>query len=77
VRNRYKENKKIFSDAGNLESITMVKGEGITGLSMHEVDGLSGATITAKGVNKMLKEYLGCYQNFIMNTKGQNGIAIN
>jgi Na+-transporting NADH:ubiquinone oxidoreductase subunit C len=55
----------------------MVKGEGITGLSMHEVDGLSGATITAKGVNKMLKEYLGCYQNFIMNTRGQNGIAIN
>ena len=73
----YKENKKIFSDDGNLESITMVKGEGITGLSMHEVDGLSGATITAKGVNKMLKEYLGCYQSFIMNTKGQNGIAIN
>ena len=77
VRNRYKENKKIFNEAGDLESITMVKGEGKMGLSTHEVDGLSGATITAKGVNKMLKEYLGCYQSFIKNTKGQNEIAIN
>ena len=77
VRNRYKENKKIFDSAGNLESITMVKGEGIKGLSVHEVDGLSGATITAKGVNKMLKEYLGCYQSFIKNKKDENGIAIN
>ncbi|NQW28175.1 MAG: NADH:ubiquinone reductase (Na(+)-transporting) subunit C [Flammeovirgaceae bacterium] len=77
VTKRYKENKKIFNEAGDLESITMVKGEGKSGLSMHEVDGLSGATMTAKGVNKMLKEYLGCYQSFIKNKKGQNGIAIN
>jgi Na+-transporting NADH:ubiquinone oxidoreductase subunit C len=55
----------------------MIKGEGNPPKSMHEVDGLSGATITAKGVNKMLREYLDCYQNFIKNKKGENGIAIN
>ena len=77
VTKRYKENKKIFNKSGDLESITMVKGETGKKESPHEVDGLSGATITAKGVNKMLKEYLGCYQSFIKNKKGQNGIAIN
>tara|TARA_B100000900_G_C20542552_1_gene701133 strand:- start:60 stop:791 length:732 start_codon:yes stop_codon:yes gene_type:complete len=77
VTNRYKNTKKIFNEAGELESITMIKGEGNPPKSMHEVDGLSGATITAKGVNKMLREYLDCYQNFIKNKKGENGIAIN
>ena len=68
---------KKVNEAGELESITMIKGEGNPPKSMHEVDGLSGATITAKGVNKMLREYLDCYQNFIKNKKGENGIAIN
>ena len=55
----------------------MIKGEGNPPESVHEVDGLSGATITAKGVNKMLKEYLGCYQSFIKSKMGENEIAIN
>ena len=55
----------------------MIKGEGNPPQSVHEVDGLSGATITAKGVNKMLREYLGCYQSFIKSKRGENGIAIN
>ena len=76
VRSRY-NTKKIFNEKGDLESITMIKGEGNPPQSVHEVDGLSGATITAKGVNKMLREYLGCYQSFIKSKKGENGIAIN
>ena len=73
----YSNTKKIFNEAGDLESITMIKGEGNPPESVHEVDGLSGATITAKGVNKMLKEYLGCYQSFIKSKRGENEIAIN
>ena len=30
----------------------------------HTVDGMSGATLTANGVNDMLKEYSLAYQNF-------------
>jgi Na+-transporting NADH:ubiquinone oxidoreductase subunit C len=63
--------KEIFSDDGSLVSITMVKGEGNTGLGKHKVDGLSGATMTAKGVNQMLEKYLGYYSAFIEKTKSQ------
>ncbi len=71
VQGRYK-GKMVFDESGELKSITMVKGEGKTGLSDYEVDGLSGATMTAKGVNAMLMEYLECYAAFIEKTKTQN-----
>lgn len=71
VQNRF-VGKQIYNDQGQLESITMVKGEGNTGLSEHQVDGLSGATMTAKGVNAMLEKYLECYSAFIEKTKSQN-----
>jgi Na+-transporting NADH:ubiquinone oxidoreductase subunit C len=69
IQNRYKE-KEIF-DEGEIVSVTMVKGE-TKDPSMygpHEVDGMSGSTLTAKGVNAMLKEYLDCYEGFIEKTK--------
>ncbi|MEQ8903933.1 NADH:ubiquinone reductase (Na(+)-transporting) subunit C [Ekhidna sp.] len=71
VQNRY-IGKEIYNDQGELVSITMVKGEGNDGLTEHEVDGLSGATMTAKGVNAMLEKYLECYAAFIEKTKSQN-----
>lgn len=71
VQNRY-VGKEIYNDKGELVSITMVKGEGNTGLSEHQVDGMSGATMTAKGVNSMLEKYLECYSAFIEKTKSQN-----
>ncbi|MFY0687094.1 MAG: NADH:ubiquinone reductase (Na(+)-transporting) subunit C [Cyclobacteriaceae bacterium] len=76
VQGRFK-GKKIFTDGGELASITMVKGEGKSGLTQHEVDGLSGATLTAKGVNRMLEHYLGCYQNFFKKVKSENKLAAN
>lgn len=78
VQERY-INKKIFDESGKLVSITMVKGEGNTGLGDHQVDGMSGATMTAKGVNQMLLNYLGCYQSYISKVKaqGENGLALN
>ena len=63
VKNRY-QGKTIF-EGGELVSVTMVKGEGNTGLGPHQVDGMSGATMTAKGVNQMLDNYLSCYLGFI------------
>lgn len=71
VQERYK-GKKIFDQSGKLLSITMLKGEGNTGMTDYEVDGMSGATMTAKGVNAMLIEYLECYAAFIEKTKTQN-----
>lgn len=65
------EGKKIF-DGGELVSVNVVKGEGNTGLSDYQVDGLSGATMTTKGVNSMLYHYLECYSAFIKKTKSQN-----
>jgi Na+-transporting NADH:ubiquinone oxidoreductase subunit C len=69
--------KKIFDDNLELVSVTMVKGEGNPNLTPHEVDGLSGATMTAKGVNRMLIDYLKCYQGFMSKTKNDSKIALN
>ena len=66
VQERY-QGKTIFNQQDQLVSVVMVKGE--TGdnaqYGPHEVDGLSGATLTAKGVNAMMKQYLDCYDGFI------------
>jgi Na+-transporting NADH:ubiquinone oxidoreductase subunit C len=74
IQSRY-VGKKLYGDAADLVSVTMVKGEGNTGLSQHQVDGLSGATLTAKGVNQMLGYYLECYQSFINKTKSSSSVA--
>lgn len=70
VQDRY-VGKKIYSDIGELESIEMVKGE--TGdPSMYDeyhVDGMSGATLTAKGVNNMLEKYFTYYENYFKTIK--------
>jgi len=63
VQNRYKG--KTFFDGDKLMSITMMKGEGNDWSGdKHKVDGMSGATLTGKGVNNMLADYLACYQNY-------------
>jgi len=76
VQNRY-VGKRIFSESGQFMSITMVKGEGNSSLSAHQVDGMSGATMTAKGVNSMISNYLKCYDAFINKRKKENNIALN
>lgn len=75
IQNRYK-GKEIYDESGKLVSVTMVKGEGNSGLNSHQVDGLSGATMTAKGVNKMLDQYLSCYQAYFQKIKsGDTNVA--
>jgi Na+-transporting NADH:ubiquinone oxidoreductase subunit C len=63
VQARYK-GKSIYEDS-KLVSVTMMKGEGNDyGSDPHKVDGMSGATLTAKGVNNMFKDYLSSYENY-------------
>ncbi len=64
IQDRYK-GKSIF-DADGLESVVMQKGEGNDySNDPHKVDGMSGATLTAKGVNNMFADYFTCYKNYL------------
>ena len=56
------QNKQVFS-GDQLVGIAVVKGGNATGT--HEVDAISGGTITSKGVEKMLKNYLTYYEPFL------------
>lgn len=64
IQSRY-VGKKIFDEQGNIASVSMVKGEKGEPLDDHHVDGMSGATLTGKGVNAMLKQYLTFYAAYI------------
>jgi Na+-transporting NADH:ubiquinone oxidoreductase subunit C len=70
------EGKEIFNESGELVAIQMQKGEGkdYSG-NPHQVDGMSGATITANGVNNMLVNYLGYYQAYIESKKSSTAVA--
>ncbi|MEO9474796.1 MAG: NADH:ubiquinone reductase (Na(+)-transporting) subunit C [Cyclobacteriaceae bacterium] len=77
IQDRYVD-KKIFNSDGELVAVSMVKGEGHPSLTVHEVDGMSGATLTGKGVNNMLKDYLECYKPFIEKVQsGEASLALN
>lgn len=54
---------KLVFDNDQLVSILVKKGGGATG--PHEVDAISGGTITSKGVETMVKDYLLCYEPFL------------
>jgi Na+-transporting NADH:ubiquinone oxidoreductase subunit C len=64
VQERY-EGKTIF-EGDVLKPVMMQKGEGNDySDDPHKVDGMSSATLTAKGVNNMLQDYLACYENYL------------
>jgi Na+-transporting NADH:ubiquinone oxidoreductase subunit C len=57
---------KTIFEGGQLRSVTIQKGEGNDySNDPHKVDGMSSATLTGKGVNNMLKDYLVCYENYL------------
>lgn len=75
VQSRY-VGKEIYDESGQLVSVEMQKGEGIDySNSPHKVDGMSGATITGKGVNNMLYNYLNYYQAYIESKKSSTAVA--
>ena len=53
--------KKILDDSGQLVSITVAKG---IGSGEHQVDGISGATLTGKGINGFLMSDLKRYESY-------------
>jgi len=55
------EGKKLFSNTGQLEGVSVVKG---TASGEHEVDAIAGATITGDGVSDMIDERLRHYLPF-------------
>jgi Na+-transporting NADH:ubiquinone oxidoreductase subunit C len=70
VQDRFK-GKSIF-DNEVIASIQMMKGENNDYSSQpHKVDGMSGATLTAKGVNNMLVDYFKCYENYLKSKRKQ------
>ena len=72
IQERFK-GKKIFDEKGTLMSVVMQKGEGNNYDSKpHEIDGMSGATITGKGLNDMLKNYFGYYEAYFRQLKSDN-----
>ena len=75
VKDRFK-GKFIFDEGGNFKPVVMVKGENNAGLDDYQVDGLSGATMTAKGVNRMIEGYLQCYEPYINKVKTGQTVAI-
>jgi len=61
--------KQIFNESGKFVSVRVVKGGTADKESKHEVDGISGGTITCVGVDEMLKECLGSYEPYFKNIK--------
>ncbi len=57
------KSKEIFTD-GKLSSIAIVKGGASAG-NMHEVDAISGGTITSKALETTIQSWLGYYLPFI------------
>lgn len=64
--------KKILNKTGDLTPVQVVKGKVVKGGAMeaHEVDGISGATITANGVNTLLQKDLGFYNKYFNTIRG-------
>lgn len=63
--------KKIFDEKGDLVSVSMLKGEHnvASKLDEHHIDGMSGATLTGKGMNHMLNDYFNYYKAYIKKAK--------
>lgn len=78
VKDRYK-GKQLFDANGSLVGIEMQKGErGDPSIyNEHEVDGMSGATLTANGVNEMILKYISFYQAYIDKVKAGETVALN
>jgi Na+-transporting NADH:ubiquinone oxidoreductase subunit C len=67
--------KSIF-DGDVLKSVALQKGEGNDySNDPHKVDGMSGATLTGKGVNNMFYDYLTCYKSYLL--KNKQNVSLN
>ena len=58
--------KQIFDETGTFVSVGVIKG-GLKVGDLHNVDAISGGTITSKGLEKMLKDCLKNYEEYFKN----------
>lgn len=67
-KKQWREDKKIYDEQGEV-ALKVVKGKGTGG--EHSIDGLSGATITTKGVNNLVQYWMGpnAYGKFLENKR--------
>jgi Na+-transporting NADH:ubiquinone oxidoreductase subunit C len=69
--------KRFIDSNGELVSVTVVKGKVKDVVSSdeyyHYVDGISGATLTGRGVNKFLKTDLEAYEPFFKQIRSKKG----
>ncbi len=57
------QGKKIYDEAGNYQSVSVIKG--VIKEPDHEVDGISGATVTCNGVSDMLYDGIKNYEPYL------------
>lgn len=63
---------KIFDDTGNLVGVSVVKGNRSASKDDHQVDAISGATITGDGVSDMISERLQHYLPYFRSQTDMN-----
>lgn len=63
-------NKKIYDNEGNLVAVTVKKG-GVQDIE-HQVDAISGATITSNGVTEMLQRGLNYYEPYLEKLRAES-----
>ena len=69
------EGTKIYDDAGTYRSVMVRKGGRKN--KIHEVDGISGATVTADGVTEMLVRGIKYYEPYFSKLKKKSKIGMN
>ena len=58
--------KTIYDETGQLVSVNVIKGSAEPS-NPHEVDGITGGTITSNGVDEMLERTFGIYDPYFKN----------
>lgn len=73
--------KRIVNDEGKLVSVSVVRGKVKDKIAedeqYHYVDGISGATLTGRGVDNFMKEDLKTYEPFFLKIRGEKKGDIN
>ncbi len=69
--------KQIYNEIGDLVSIEIVKGQVNQNdkNAIHQVDGISGATLTTKGMNKFIAKDLNLYKPFLNRVRAGEDIT--
>jgi len=72
------QGKKLFDPQGELVSVKMLKGENnpATMLDEHHIDGMSGATLTGRGMNAMIESYFEYYSAYITKIKSSTSSTV-